>query len=226
MTRRISTIAALALVLAAGVFAWGTQNRSAEPFGAAFAQDAASAADVDTSMIGDMTLGNPDAAVTVIEYASFTCPHCASFHGGAFKQLKADFIDTGKINFIYREVYFDRFGLWAAIVARCGEGAENRYFGIADMVYAQQGTWARQENPADIVESLRKIGKTAGLTDAQLDQCFTDGDTAQAMYARWLQQSEEDGITSTPSFVINGTKHSNMPYDEMKALIEKALGEG
>ena len=226
MQSRLTTLVAVAVVLAAGLFYWTSQNRSSDPVGAAFAQNAADAAEIDTSMIQDMTLGNPDAPVTVIEYASFTCPHCASFHAGAFKQLKTDFIDTGRINFVYREVYFDRFGLWAAIVARCGEGAENRYFGIADMVYAQQGTWARQENPADIVESLRKIGKTAGLTDAQLDQCFTDGDTAQAMYARWLQQSEEDGITSTPSFVIDGRKYSNMPYDEMKSIIETALGEG
>lgn len=226
MKSRLSTFVAVALVMAAGLFYWNSQNRPADPVGAAFAQNAADAADIDTSMISDMTLGNPDAPVTVVEYASFTCPHCASFHAGPFKQLKSDFIDTGKINFVYREVYFDRPGLWAAIVARCGDGAENRYFGIADMIYTQQATWARQENPADIVESLRKIGKTAGLTDAQLDQCFTDGDKAQAMYARWLQQSEEDGITSTPSFVIDGQKHSNMPYDEMKSIIDSALGEG
>lgn len=226
MKIRLSTILAVAVVFAAGLFYLNGSRQSADLVGAAFAQDAAQAADIDTSMIPDMTLGNPDAPVTVIEYASFTCPHCANFHGGAFKQLRSDFIDTNKIKFVYREVYFDRFGLWAAIVARCGEGAENRYFGIAEMVYAQQGTWARQENPADIVESLRKIGKTAGLNDAQLDQCFTDGDTAQAMYARWLQQSEADGIKSTPSFIINGEKYSNMPYDEMKSIIESALGEG
>lgn len=219
-------MAAGAAVLAAGGIFYSTRSNDAGPVGVAFAQDAASAADIDTSMIQEMSIGNPDAAVTVVEYASFTCPHCARFHDGPFKQLKADYIDTGKINFVYREVYFDRFGLWAAIVARCGEGAENRFFGIADMVYQQQGEWARQENPADIVESLRKIGKTAGLTDAQLDQCFTDGDTAQAMYARWLQQSEADDITSTPSFLINGKKFSNIPYDEMSGVIDEALGEG
>ena len=223
MTRRFSILAAFAVVLAAGSFFLG--GRNADPVSAAFAQDNAAASEIDTSMIQDMTLGNPDAAVTVIEYASFTCPHCARFHMDAFKQLKSDFIDTGKINFVYREVYFDRFGLWAAIVARCGDGAENRFFGITEMVYEQQSTWARQENPADIVDSLRKMGKTAGLTDAQLDQCFTDGDTAQAMYARWLQQSEADDITSTPSFIIDGKKYANMPYDEMKAIIESALGE-
>jgi protein-disulfide isomerase len=182
------------------------------------------AADIDTSGIVEMQMGNPDATVTVIEYASFTCPHCARFHETDFKQMKADYIDTGKINFIYREVYFDRFGLWAAIVARCGEGAENRFFGVADMLYTQQGDWARQSDPIVIVDKLRTIGKTAGLNDAQLDQCFTDGDTAQAMYARYLQQAEEDEITSTPSFLINGEKTANVPYDEMKVLIDRALG--
>ncbi|NNE60532.1 MAG: DsbA family protein [Woeseia sp.] len=226
MTRKLSITLLAVAALAVGVFLLNGQSRAVDPVGIAFAQDANSAADIDTSMIEDMTLGDPGADVTVIEYASFTCPHCANFHEGPFKQLKADFIDTGKINFVYREVYFDRIGLWAAIVARCGEGAEKRFFGIADMMYQQQSTWARQENPADIVESLRKIGKTAGLSDTELDQCFSDGDTAQAMYARWQQQSEADGITSTPSFIINGERHANMTYEEMKKLIDDALGEG
>ena len=215
MTRKLTAFAALACAI---VF---LASHSVTQSGAAFAQDAA---DVDTSMIAEMTLGNPESAVTVMEYASFTCPHCAAFHADSFKKLKADYIDTGKIKFVYREVYFDRFGLWAGIVARCGEGAENRYFGIAEMLYAQQSDWARQDNPADIVESLRKIGKTAGLNDAQLDQCFTDGEKAQAMYALFLKNTEADDINSTPSFIIDGKKYANMPYDEMAALIDKALG--
>ena len=170
------------------------------------------------------TLGNPDADVTVIEYASFTCPHCARFHESAFKDLKRDYIDTGKIHFIYREVYFDRFGLWASIVARCGEGAENRFFGISEMLYEQQGDWARQDDPAAIVDRLRRIGKTAGLTDAELDQCLTDAGNAQALYARWQAFSDEDAIESTPSFIIDGRKYSNMPYDEMSDLIDTAIG--
>ncbi|MDJ1015465.1 MAG: DsbA family protein [Paracoccaceae bacterium] len=180
---------------------------------------------VDTSGIVEMQIGDPDAAVTVIEYASFTCPHCATFHEGPFKQLKADYIDPGKINFIYREVYFDRYGLWASIVARCGEGAENRFFGISDIIYERQQEWARQEDPADVVASLRRIGKTAGLMDEQLDQCFTDGDNAQALYALWLERAEEDEIESTPTFIINGRKYSNMSYADMKELIDNALGE-
>lgn len=223
MIRRLPILAAAALAVMAGTILVFNPSRTGDVVGAAFAQDTA---EVDTSIVQEMSLGNPDAAVTVVEYASFTCPHCANFHAENFKKLKADYIDTGKINFVYREVYFDRPGLWAAIVARCGEGAENRYFGIVDMIYTQQTSWARQENPTDIVESLRKFGKTAGLTDAQLDQCLTDGDKAEAMYALWVQRSEEDGITSTPSFVINGKKYSNMSYDQMSSIIDAELGEG
>lgn len=213
MKRRLAGLLTLAFVAAllGGIGA----------FAPAVAQEAA---DIDTSHIKEMTLGNPDSPVTVIEYASFTCPHCAAFHSDGFKKLKSEYIDPGKINFIYREVYFDRLGLWATIVARCGENAENRYFGIADILYEQQSDWARQENPKDIVASLRRIGKTAGLNDEQLDQCLTDADNAQTLYAQWLQRSEADGITSTPSFLIDGVKYQNMPYDEMKEIIDAALG--
>ena len=193
-------------------------------FGGAFNAQAQEAADIDTSMIQDMSIGNPDAAVTVIEYASFTCPHCASFHATTFKDLKADYIDTGKINFIHREVYFDRFGLWAGIVARCGENAENRYFGIADIIYEQQSVWARQEDPNAIVASLRNIGKTVGLSDADLDACFQDADKAQALYAAFVKNSEADNITSTPSFIINGEKYSNMAYPELQQILDAELG--
>jgi protein-disulfide isomerase len=213
MNRTKSAFAATFLAVLAALFV-STQS--------AVAQEAN---DIDTSDIIEMVLGNPDAEVTVVEYASFTCPHCASFHAGSFKDLKKDFIDTGKIKFVYREVYFDRQGLWAAIVARCGEGAENRYFGIADMIYKNQRVWARQEDPAAIVDSLRRFGKTAGLTDTQLDQCFSDADTAQKLYARYLQLAEEDSVKSTPTFIINGDLYSNMPYAEMADIINAALGE-
>ena len=221
MDRRLVIAGGLALAGAGGFSLLNRSDTPIDPIGAAFAQDAS---DVDTSMIVDMTMGNPDAAVTVIEYASFTCPHCATFHADAFKKLKADYIDTGKINFVYREVFFDRFGLWAAIVARCGDGAENRYFGIADVMYQKQREWASRDNsPEEIVGQLRTIGKTAGLTDDQLDACFTDAEGAQALYAYYLQNAEEDGVDSTPSFVINDRKYSNMPYDEMKDIIDAAL---
>ena len=177
--------------------------------------------DVDISSIPDMISGNPDATVEVIEYASFTCPHCATFHTGAYKKLKAEYIDTGKIKFIYREVYFDRFGLWASLIARCG--GEEKFFGIADLIYADQEGWSRAGDPAAIVEELRKIGRLAGLDNETLEACLQDGDRAQSLVAWYQENAKADGIDSTPSFVINGKKHSNMSFEDMKVIIDEAL---
>ncbi|ESW61902.1 MAG: thiol-disulfide oxidoreductase [Rhodobacter sp. CACIA14H1] len=173
--------------------------------------------------ITDFSIGSADAKVQITEYASFTCPHCANFHATVWPQLKADYIDTGKVRFTYREVYFDRYGLWAAMVARCG--GEMRYFGIVDMLFDQQKEWAGSDDPNVVVGNLRTIGKAAGLDDASLDACFKDGAKAEAMVAHFEKNMEADGIEGTPSFIINGEKHSNMSYDDMKGIIDAKLAE-
>ncbi|MEL6102750.1 MAG: DsbA family protein [Pseudomonadota bacterium] len=222
MNRMIPIAAAAGAVLLGGwYFLSSTPGTTpANPLGAAMAQE--SAAEIDTSTIVDMQLGNPDAPVTVIEYASYTCPHCASFHESNYKKLKSEFIDTGKINFVYREVYFDRYGLWASAIARCG--GQDRFFGITDLIYAGQQDWTRAGQPADIVEELRKIGRIAGLGNDQIEACLQDGDKLRTLVAWYQENAEADGIDSTPSFVINGRKYSNMRYDEMKQIIEDAAG--
>ena len=171
--------------------------------------------------IEDITLGDADAPVEVIEYASYTCPHCASFHAETFKDFKRDYIDTGKVHFIYREVFFDRYGLWAAMVARCG-GPE-RYFGISDLIYAQQGSWARAGEPAAIAGELKKLGLQAGLDQAQLDACLQDADMAQSLVAWYEGNAQRDGIRSTPSFVIDGEVHTgNMSLSRIGELVDAA----
>lgn len=197
-----------------------TNAQASYLLGAAHAQEAG--AEIDTSTVVDMAIGNPDAPVTVIEYASYTCPHCATFHKGSYKQLKADYIDTGKINFIYREVYFDRFGLWASAVARCA-GPE-KFFGITDLLYASQSEWTRAGggDPGAIVDELRKIGRLAGLDNDMLEACLQDGDKLRTLVAWYQENAERDGIQSTPSFVIDGQTYNNMSYDEMKRLIDEA----
>lgn len=172
---------------------------------------------------GDFSLGSPDAKVKIVEYASFTCPHCASFHAAVFKQLKADYIDTGKVYFTLREVYFDRYGLWAAIVARCG--GDMRYFGIHDMLFDQQQDWAASQDPTEVVAKLRTIGLAAGLDDAALDACLNDQAKAEAMIKQFEANMAADDVQGTPTIFINGAKHSNMSYEDLKAIIETELAK-
>lgn len=173
--------------------------------------------------VKDFSLGSPDAKVKITEYASFTCSHCARFHGEVFKPLKADYIDTGKVQFTAREVYFDRPGLWAAMIARCG--GDLRYFGISDILFETQSEWPASQDPAVVVENLKKIGRTAGMDNAAMDVCMQDAGMAQAMIDRSTANMEADGVEGTPTLFINGVKHSNMGYPELKALIDAELAK-
>lgn len=180
------------------------------------------AQDTVSAEITEMTMGPEDAKVTIIEYASFTCPHCANFHTGPLKELKTDYIDTDKVHFIYRDVYFDRFGLWASMVARCG--GEEKFFGISDMLYEQQREWTNGQ-PAEIAENLRRIGKVAGIEPDALDACLNDEAKAKALVAWYQENAEAHEVNSTPTLIINEQKYSNMAYDDLKAIIEEKLAE-
>lgn len=171
--------------------------------------------------IPDMTLGDPNAPVTVVEYASFTCPHCANFHADTFKAFKAEYIDTGKVHFIYREVYFDRYGLWASMVARCA--GPDRFFGVAELLYASQGEWARQADATAVAGALKRVGLQAGLSQADVDACFADAAQAEGLYAWYQMNTERDNVRSTPSFLINGEMHSgNMSLSQIGRLVDDA----
>ncbi len=187
----------------------------ASMIGAAAAQEA--------SQVEEMALGDPEAPVTVVEYASFTCPHCANFHAESFERMREEYIDPGQVRWVYREVYFDRFGLWAGMVARCG--GEDRYFGLVDLLYERQDEWARGESPAEIAQNLKRLGLSAGLEEEQLDACLQDADKAQALVAEFERNAQADNVDSTPSFVIGGETYSNRPYDDLAALIDEQLGE-
>jgi protein-disulfide isomerase len=224
MVRNLA-VAALALVLILGAGLWlarpgdpATGQTAFAPFAVA-AQEAATA---PLPEVPELVLGAADAPVTVVEYASYTCPHCATFHDAVFKSLKTDYIDTGKVRFVYREVYFDRYGLWAAMVARCG--GETRYFGISSMLFEQQREWAASDDPAVVVENLKKIGRTAGLDDATLDACLKDNAMAQALVATYQQNATADAVEGTPTLIINGQKHGNMSYDDLVKILDEKLG--
>jgi len=173
--------------------------------------------------VKDFSLGNPDAPVKIVEYASFTCPHCANFHETVWPSLKTDYIDTGKVHFTLREVYFDRYGLWAALVARCG--GEMKYFGIHDMLFAKQAEWVAAESPQQVVDNLKTIGRAAGLEDAAMDACLNDTANAEALIKQFQTNFEADGVEGTPTLFINGTKYSNMAYADLKAILDTELAK-
>ena len=225
------TALAGALVLGGGwILSQGASSTEGSllPPGAAMAQDAPAAdaaetpADPALVQIADMRMGAPDAPVTVIEYGSYTCPHCADFHADQLQRLTADYIDTGKVNFIFREVYFDRFGLWASMVARCG--GEMRFFPVSDLIFDQQRDWiAGGQDPQLIADNLRTIGISAGMEADQVDACMSDEVMAQSLVAWFQANATADGINGTPTLIIDGTKYDNMPYEEIQAIIDAAL---
>jgi protein-disulfide isomerase len=220
MNRNLLLAGLAVMAVAIGGFFMMNRTASSELPSVATAAQAQTAGDVDTSIVQEMTLGDENAPITMIEYASYTCPHCQRFHKDVFPQLKADYIDTGKVKFIYREVYFDGPGLWAGMTARCG--GEDRFFGMVDLIYENQREWT-QGAPAQIAANLKRMGKLAGMSDEQLDACLQDGEKARALTAVFQENAERDGIRATPSFVIDGQLQSNMSYPELKALLDAKL---
>ncbi len=246
MKRIIATISLLALVLVAALYLGGQNKPYAPGYGAAHAEqqagqqtgqqttsdqaeNAASEAagqavqsgDSEDPANKDMILGDPEAPVTIIEYASFTCPHCARFHKEVFPKIKKNYIDTGKAKFVFREVYFDRFGLWAGMLAHCG--GDMRYFGLTKMIFDDQKGWLAGGDPQKAIDNLRKFGRAAGMSDKDLDACFTDEQLAKDLVAWYQKTATADDISGTPSFVINGKKYSNMSYEDFVKAIEEAL---
>ena len=172
-------------------------------------------------VIEDIVLGDPNAPVTIIEYASFTCPHCKNFHEGTFKKLKKNYIDEGKVKFILRDVFFDRYGLWAAMVARCDN--TEKFYGIVEEIFRRQAEWTKGEEDIQIANNLRKIGLSIGMDSDTIGECLSDGDMAQALVNEYQKNAEKDKISSTPSFLINGEKIKKSSYDEFVNKIEEHL---
>ncbi|QBX33562.1 DsbA family protein [Paracoccus liaowanqingii] len=171
----------------------------------------------------DIAQGAEDAPVTLIEYASFTCGHCANFHSDVYPQLKADYIDTGMVRFVQRDVYFDQPGLWAGILARCG--GDDKFYPVADMLFDEQATWLAGGTGDEIAANLRRIGLKAGMTEDQMTACWNDTGKVEQLIATFQANATADEIEATPTFIIGGEKVSNQPWESMKAVIDEKLAE-
>ena len=215
-TLRLASAAALSALLGAIALPVSAQTAAPEP-----ATPAATPAEAQPETLPDLFLGSETAPVTMIEYASFTCSHCAAFHKDVFPQLKAEYIDTGKVRFAQRDVYFDDIGLWAGILARCG--GEEKYYPVAGLLLDGQKDWLNAKTGDELAANLRKIGATAGMTNEQMDACWADEAQVQRLVATFQKNAVADNVEGTPTFIIAGEKVQNAPWPQLKAKIDEKL---
>ena len=166
----------------------------------------------------DKQLGKDDAPVTIVEYASMTCPHCAHFNDTTFPELKTKYIDTGKVRYILREFPFDPRAEAGFMLARC---AGDKYFAMVDVLFKQQQEWAAGDNVKD---ALLQISKLAGFTQESFNACLTDQKLLDQVRAVQKRGAEEFKVDSTPTFFINGKTYKGaMSIEEMSAIIDPLL---
>lgn len=167
----------------------------------------------------EFVIGKADAPVTIVEYASLTCPHCARFHVDTLPGLKKEFIDTGKVRLVYRDFPLDRNALAAAIVARCAGPA--RYFGFIDTFYASQSNWARSSNPVDALGKLARLG---GMSKKDFDACLKNKAVSDAVLEQRLEGEKTYKVNSTPTLYINGGKYSGgLTLDQIRSVVGAIL---
>ncbi len=164
-------------------------------------------------------IGNPDAPVTIIEYASLGCPHCANFHHDTYPKIKKDYIDTGKVKLVFTDFPLGTPALAASMIARCS--GPQRYMGYIDLFFRAQAQWSRADNP---LEALKKIARFGGMTGTDVDACLAQQKLIDHVQGTARKASEEHGINSTPSFLVNGEKISGaMTYPDFRNVIDAAL---
>ena len=167
----------------------------------------------------DRVQGSPNAPITVFEFFSFTCPHCADFAANTFPEIKKNWIDAGKVKWVYRDYPLDRNALKAAMVARCAP--PDRYPGFFETLFAQQANWGMMDDPAP---ALKRIALLGGITAEQFDKCINDDALSKQIVAAEYDAQKKYGVDSTPTFFVNGKKAvGEMPYDQFAKLL---AGEG
>ena len=167
----------------------------------------------------EMALGDENAPVTIVEYLSMTCPHCANFHENNFKPLVEKYVDTGKVRFVLREFPFDPRAAAAIMLARCAP--ESQFFPMVDVLFKQQRTWA---TAPDGREALLQIARLAGFTQESFEACLTNQKLLDDVNAVRTRAGNEFGVQSTPTFFVNGKRYpGNMSVDIMSAIIDPLL---
>jgi protein-disulfide isomerase len=202
VTRRRALLGAAAVIAilaagGAGYDLWG-------PPGTAAAQGAAGGEVAMADLLapgplGDQIQGQADAPVTIVEYASMTCPHCSHFHETTYPEMKKKYIDTGKVRFIFREFPLDQLALAASMLARCA--GNDKFFPLIDAFFAQQKEWAAVQKP---LQPMLTIAKQAGFTEQTFNECLTNQQLEQNIKESATRAAQKFKVNSTPTFFING----------------------
>jgi protein-disulfide isomerase len=171
--------------------------------------------------LGEPSVGDPAAPVTIVEYSSFTCPHCAAFHANTLPELKKRYIDTGKVRLVLRDYPLDQNALTAAVIAHCAGPERQPQF--AEVFFAQQSNWARASDPTAALKQLAQLG---GLGSAEIDACLADKDLENAILQAQLDAQNKYDIRSTPSFIIDGKTYAGgQTIEKFAEIIDPLLGQ-
>lgn len=181
----------------------------------------ASAVAATPEQLGERSLGDPKAPVTVIEYASMTCSHCAHFEKEGLPKLKAEYIDKGKVRLIFRDYPLDQYAVKASIALRCA--APSQFWALKEHLFRTQEIWAFSKDP---LTAMRQQVKLAGLSDAQLEACFNDKALEDAVLNSRLG-GDKYKIEATPTFIVNegAGRNDGAEWDKLKAEIDKVLAK-
>jgi protein-disulfide isomerase len=173
---------------------------------------------MEAGPLPEQALGKADAPVTIVEYASMTCPHCAQFHASTLPELKTKYIDTGKVRLVFREFPFDPRAEAGFMLARC---ADTNYFPMIDVLFKQQESWAAGENAKD---ALLQISKLAGFSQQKFEECLTNQKLLDDIRAVRAKGQGEFNVDSTPTFFINGNQYKGaLSVAEISAIIDPML---
>jgi protein-disulfide isomerase len=168
---------------------------------------------------GDQVLGSSSAPVTVIEYGSLDCPHCARWESEVFPKVKTDLIDAGKIRYVFRDFPLHGGALKAAELAHC---EPDRYYAFVSVLFESQNSWAPRSLADDPVPELSKIAKLGGISDAKFQSCLADKQVEETIMTG-RQKAAEAGVNSTPYFLVNGKPHAGeIPFDDLAQMIKDA----
>src|SRR5215471_8267382 len=201
VTRRYLLVGATAIIAilatgSAGYYLWGpTDTAAAQPGAGA---EVSMADLLAPGPLADEIQGSADAPVTIVEYASMTCPHCSHFHETTYPELKKKYIDTGKVRFIFREFPLDPLAAAASMLARCA--GKDKYFPLIDAFFTQQKDWVVQKP----LQPMFAIAKQAGFTQQSFDQCLANQQLEQGLVGERTRATQKFNVNSTPTFFING----------------------